>query len=269
MQKFRKFARIPADRLMIRAIMLTDVGNIRKNNEDNAGFLFMDGSTTGFFAVLADGMGGYERGDAASSIMVDTVCEDNGATMGRNPRKWLSTIFNKANKTIYDYSGKLQSVMGTTCSMLLIRKKKIYCAHIGDSRVYLLSDNKLRQLTSDHSVVGEMVRKGKITEAEANIHPQRNILTKAIGTKPHVEPDVFRIMRPVRAGNRFLLCSDGLHGLVSDDEIRRLLSLKSIKKAALSLVNSAKGYGGYDNITVVIVEINDKINICNDELQRD
>ena len=269
MQKFRKFARIPANRLMIRAIMLTDTGCVRKNNEDNAGFLFMDGSTTGFFAVLADGMGGYERGDAASSIMVDTVCEDNGTTMGCKPRKWLSAILSKANNAIYEYSGKLQSIMGTTCSMLLIRKKKIYCAHIGDSRVYLLSGDKLRQLTRDHTVVDEMVRKGRITEAEASTHPQRNILTKAIGTKPRVEPDVFRITNPVRAGNRFLLCSDGLHGLVSDDEIRRLLSLKSIKKAALSLINTAKGYGGYDNITVVIVEINDKKNICNDELHHD
>ena len=269
MQKFRKFARIPADRLLIRAFMMTDVGCVRKNNEDNAGFLFVDGSKTDFFAVLADGMGGYERGDAASSIMVDTLRDDNGTTIEKKPRKWLSEMFGKANNTIYEYAGKLQSVMGTTCSTLLIRKKKIYCAHIGDSRVYMLSDGKLRQLTRDHTVVGEMERKGKITSAEANVHPQRNILTKAIGTKPRVEPDIFRITCSVRAGNRFLLCSDGLHGLVSDYEIQRLLSLKSIRKAAISLINTAKGYGGYDNVTVVIIEINDKINICNDELQCD
>jgi protein phosphatase len=266
MQKFRKFARIQAERLLIRAFVLTDTGCVRKNNEDNADFLFMGGGKTDFYAVLADGMGGYERGDAASSIMIDTVRDDNGNTMKRRPRKWLSDMFNKANSIIYNYSKELQSVMGTTGSMLLIRKKKIYCAHIGDSRVYLLSDGKLKQLTTDHTVVGEMLRKGKITAAEADIHPQRNVLTKAIGTKPDVEPDVFRICRTVRAGDRFLLCSDGLHGLVSDDEIRQHLSCKSVRKAAISLVNTAKGYGGYDNVTVIVVEVNDKINICNDEL---
>ena len=265
MQKFRKFARIPSDRLIIRAIAQTDTGCVRKNNEDNAGFLFIDGSKTDFFAVLADGMGGYERGDAASTIMVDTVCDDNGRTMGRKPKKWLSELFYKANNEIYSYSAELQSVMGTTCSMLLLRQKKIYCAHVGDSRIYLLSNGKLSQVTCDHNVVGELLRKRKITAMEAESHPQRNVLTKAIGTKPLVEPDIFRVTCPVRAGDRFLLCSDGLHGLVKDDEIQRLLSLKSIKKAAISLINTAKGYGGYDNVTVVIVEINDKKNIFDDE----
>lgn len=265
-KKVHELSHIPADQLHIRAIMRTDAGCVRRNNEDNAGFLFVDGNKTDFFAILADGMGGYERGEIASRIMVDTACESNGRTIGKDPHRWLSDIFRKANSRIYKLSLQLQSVMGTTCSMLLIRKRKVWCAHTGDSRIYLLTEGKLTQLTCDHTVVGEMVRRGEITMEEAVVHPQRSVLTKAIGTKPHVEPDIFRFTSPVRTGDRFLLCSDGLYDLVPDDEIQRLLTLQSLKAAAVSLVDAAKERGGYDNITVVIVEINEKTNTDNDEL---
>ncbi|MDR1601409.1 MAG: Stp1/IreP family PP2C-type Ser/Thr phosphatase [Tannerella sp.] len=263
-----KIAHIPAGRLYIRAVTLTDRGCVRSNNEDRAAFLFMGGSRTDFFAVLADGMGGYERGEVASAIMVDTVCDDSGRTMCRNPRRWMADLFRRANRHIYERAMQLQSVMGTTCSMLLIRNKKIYCAHIGDSRIYLLTDGQLQQLTCDHTVVGEMMRRGGITREEAAMHPQRNILTKAVGTNPDIEPDVFRVASPVRKGSRFLLCSDGLYDMAPDAEIRRLLALPSLKAAAISLVNAAKERGGYDNISVVIVEINDRSNIPDDETSR-
>jgi protein phosphatase len=167
-------------------------------------------------------------------------------------------MFHKANSRIYGQSAQLQSVMGTTCSMLLIRNRKAYCAHIGDSRMYLWTDGAFLQVTNDHTVVREMLAKGEITAAEAAVHPQRNILTKAIGTSPDIKPDVFEIKHPVRIGSRFLLCSDGLYDLVRDDEILRHLTMPSVKAAATSLVALAKERGGYDNITVVIVEINEK-----------
>ena len=249
-----------SDCLLIRAFTHTDVGCVRQNNEDKAGFRFLEGSNTDFLAILADGMGGYERGEDASAIMVDTLIGDNVPEMSKDPSHWLSDKVNKANSHIYGLSSQEQTVMGTTCSALLIWKKQIYFAHVGDSRIYLFAEGKLKQLTCDHTVVGEMMRSGGITAAEAAVHPQRSILTQAIGTSPQVKPDIFNLMDPVRKGDRFLLCSDGLYDLVPDDEICRLLAQPSLRKAALSLVETAKKHGGYDNITVVIVEINEKTN---------
>ncbi|MDR0814177.1 MAG: Stp1/IreP family PP2C-type Ser/Thr phosphatase [Bacteroidales bacterium] len=257
-KKKRKLTRIPKDRLLIRATVQTDTGCVRENNEDNAAFLFLEGSKTDFLAILADGMGGYERGEVASAIMVDTFCSDNGQTLGKKPKQWLSGLLNKANSLIYEQSQQLQSVMGTTCTTLLIRDRKIYCAHIGDSRMYLLAGDIFRQVTCDHTIVMELLKKGQITAEEAAIHPQRNLLTKAAGTKPHITPDVFKIKFPIRVGNRFLLCSDGLYDLVTDVEIHQHLAMESIREAAASLIALAKERGGYDNITVAIVEINEK-----------
>jgi len=260
------FSVLHSKRLHIRAIIQTDTGCVRRNNEDKAGFQFLGGSKTDFSAILADGMGGYEQGEVASGIMVDTVIDDNGQTIGKNPCRWLSEMISKANHRIYELSLRQQSVMGTTCSMLLIRKKNIYFAHVGDSRIYLLAKGELKQLTCDHTVVGEMIRAGKLTAAEAVGHPQRSVLTKAVGTSPYVKPDIFKVACPIKKGNRFLLCSDGLYDLVPDAEICRLLAQPSLRKAATSLVETAKKQGGYDNITVAIVEINEKINTDNHEL---
>ena len=260
------FSVLNSKRLNIRAIVHTDMGCVRQNNEDKAEFRFIKGSKFNFLAILADGMGGYEQGEVASGIMVNTVIDDNGQALSKDPCRWLSNMISKANRHIFESSLRQQSVMGTTCSMLLIQKKKIYCAHAGDSRIYLLAEGKLKQLTCDHTVVGEMMRKGKITAAEAAVHPQRSILTKAIGTSQDIKPDIFRVAFPVKKGNRFLLCSDGLYDLVSDAEICRLLAQPSLRTAAISLVETAKKQGGYDNITVVIVEINEKINTDNNEL---
>ncbi|MDR1102567.1 MAG: protein phosphatase 2C domain-containing protein, partial [Tannerella sp.] len=188
-KKRRKLARIPAGRLLIRAITLTDAGCVRQDNEDRAAFLFMNGSKTDFFAILADGMGGYERGEVASAMMVETVCNDNGRSMNRKPEQWLAAMISRANSRIYGQTQECRSIMGTTCSMLLIRGGEAWCAHVGDSRLYLLTDGVLRQLTADHTVVMEMLRKGGITAAEAAGHPQRNVLTAAIGTASQVKPD--------------------------------------------------------------------------------
>jgi protein phosphatase len=256
--KRRRLSRIPGDRLLIRASVRTDAGCVRSNNEDCAGFLFLGGSRTDFFAILADGMGGYERGEEASATMVRAACDDNGRTMGRRPRRWLARLFAGANRCIHARACRLNVVMGTTCSMLLIRRRKVYCAHVGDSRIYLLADGVLQQLTRDHTLVNEMVRQRRITSAEAALHPQRNVLVRAIGTSPDVAPDIFRVKAPLRAGSRFLLCSDGLHDLVPEAEIRRLLDARPLREVAPSLIALARERGGYDNITAVVVEINEK-----------
>jgi protein phosphatase len=253
----RKIAGIPKGRLMIRAMTVSDTGCVRQNNEDSAGFKFLFGGKTDFVAVLADGMGGYERGEVASGMMVDTVFSDSDKAGKIHPLKWLENVVEKANYDIYETSTRSHLVMGTTCTILLVLKKKLFCAHIGDSRLYLLESNRLHKITADHTVVGQMLREGKITQAEAACHPQRNILTKAVGTKPFVRPDVFKIKRSVSVGSRFLLCSDGLYDLLSEEDIRRHLSKDTLRGALHSLIEQAKERGGYDNITATIVEIND------------
>jgi protein phosphatase len=237
---------------------LSDTGCVRQNNEDSAGYTFLSGGKTDFLAVLADGMGGYERGEVASSMMVNAICLDSDEISKINPLKWLKKSINQANNQIYKMANRLQSVMGTTCTILLVWKKKLYCAHIGDSRLYLLENNQLHKITTDHTLVGEMLRNKKITQAEAAKHQQRNILTKAIGTKSSVKPDVFRIKRKIRPGSRFMLCSDGLYDMLTDEEIQQFLSGESIRESVRSLITNAKERGGYDNLTVTVVEINDK-----------
>ena len=237
------------------------MGCVRKNNEDNARFTFLKGSKFNFIAVIADGMGGYERGEEASEAMVEQLCAGNGKdhrNMGRNPKRWLLERFSKANGDIFALSQKYGETMGTTCSTLLIWNKRLWCAHIGDSRIYMFSKGNLTQITCDHTVVGMMKRSGGITAEEASVHPQRSVLTKAVGTSARIAPDIFNVKQRVQKGDRFLLCSDGLYDLVSDAEICSIITQKSLKQAAASLITTAKEYGGDDNVTVVLVEITHK-----------
>ncbi|MDR2148785.1 MAG: Stp1/IreP family PP2C-type Ser/Thr phosphatase [Tannerella sp.] len=255
--KKRSISGIPDKRLVIRAMTLSDAGCVRQNNEDCAGHTFVLGGRTDFVAVLADGMGGYEGGEVASGMMVNTVCADSGKLLKDSPLKWLKNAVAKANAMIYDAAQRSRIVMGTTCTILLVWKRKLYCAHIGDSRLYLLENNKLQQMTTDHTLVGEMLRQKKITEAEAALHQQRNVLVKAVGTKPDVKPDVFKIKQTIKPGSRFMLCSDGVYDMLSDVEIGQILSGKSIRESVSSLIANAREKGGYDNLTVTVIEIND------------
>ena len=261
----RNIAGIPDSRLVIRAMTLSDTGCVRQNNEDRAGFTFVAGSKTDFIAVLADGMGGYERGEVASEMMVNAVCSESDKILKIKPLKWLKNTIRQANTQIYDMARRSRIVMGTTCTVLLVRKKRLYCGHIGDSRLYLLKNNELNRITTDHTMVGEMLRKQKITEAEAARHQQRNVLTKAIGTKQAVQPDVFSIKQKVKAGSRFMLCSDGVYDMLSNEDIKSDLSRASIRESVQSLIANAKERGGYDNLTVTVVEINDKQKLKFDE----
>lgn len=252
-----KAAQIPVGSLCIRAIQQTDKGCVRQNNEDMSHFLFLKGSKINFLAVLADGMGGYECGEVASQTAVETVCSmlnENNNSEDTAIEK-LRKAFTAANRKIMDEIHKKEEMMGTTCTALLIQDSQIYCAHIGDSRLYLLKDKQLRHITFDHTWVNEMVRIGKIKPRDAQKHPERNVLHKAMGVTDQIEPDIFQLDAVVNSGCRFLLCSDGLYDLVEDKEIEQLLSIPSLKLATTSLIALSKERGGYDNITVLIVEI--------------
>jgi protein phosphatase len=230
----------------------TDVGRIRSLNEDN---LLVAES---LFAV-ADGMGGHRGGEVASAEALEslrtTVLEPDAAA--------LRSAVETANRAVFEHSlvDPELSGMGTTlCAVALVRDDEgaasIAVANVGDSRVYLLSGDDFRQITEDHSLVETMVRGGQLSPDEAAVHPGRNVLTRALGIEPEIEVDLFA--EPVRTGDRFLLCSDGLFNELQDDEIAGVLRrIDAPDEVAHELVRLATEAGGRDNVTAVIVDVLD------------
>ena len=229
----------------------TDVGNIRKMNQD---FLAVSDS----LFVVADGMGGHRGGEAASEIAVKKIIEKQRYSTVQSFRDQ----FINANTTVRSEAGRNADWegMGTTlCGITLISsgegdEEKLAIANIGDSRIYLLSQGLFSQVTEDHSLVEEMRREGKITAQEAEIHPHRNIITRAVGIDEDANVDCWEL--PIHKGDRFLLCSDGLTNEVATSEIHSILeTVDSPQEAAELLVDLAKTNGGNDNITVVVVDV--------------
>lgn len=224
----------------------TDKGKVREQNEDTFGY-----RETLF--VIADGMGGHKAGEVASAIAVETVL---ASEVGADPVVNLQKAVLNANAAILeemaknvDYSG-----MGTTVAILLLNNDKAFVSHVGDSRIYQLIGENLFQLTDDHSFVAELIKNGTITEEEAKIHPQRNVLTRALGTQGHLEFEVNSF--PIHPGDKFLLCSDGLTSIVAEKNIKEILmSKKEPQIIADQLVEQANNNGGTDNITVIVIEV--------------
>lgn len=224
----------------------TDRGLVRELNEDALGY------RDHLFAV-ADGMGGHEAGEIASAIAVESIL---ASETDSEPKTALETAVHRANQAILDRIA-LQpelSGMGTTLVVLVIRENQAFTAHVGDSRIYLLTQNRLQQVTHDHSLVAELVKNGGLTEAEAKSHPQRNILTQALGAKGELEIEINSIS--LMTGDRLLLCTDGLTGMLQDTEIQALLAqTKEPQAIAEDLVRTANERGGSDNISVIVIEI--------------
>jgi protein phosphatase len=226
----------------------TDVGRVRKGNED--AFL----TAKNLFAV-ADGMGGHMAGEVASSLALEGLQKEVERGAKTDPEELLLRAAQLANQTVFKNSlGKsdLQG-MGTTLTAALKVGRKLIFAHVGDSRAYLLRTGELVQLTQDHSVVAEMVRRGKLKPEEAESHPARSILTRALGTEPRVEIDL--LSQDTQKGDRILLCTDGLTSMVSRDRVREIASrAHPLEEICEELVAQANANGGEDNITVVLVE---------------
>ncbi|MFZ7103113.1 MAG: Stp1/IreP family PP2C-type Ser/Thr phosphatase [Peptococcaceae bacterium] len=235
---------------------LTDIGLVRKANEDN----FLTDQNRGLFAV-ADGMGGHEGGERASSIAIKTLDNLLSAELILSKKgEGLCQVIQTANELIYNES-KLNHAclgMGTTITAALFFDNKLYIAHIGDSRAYLIRDGRIILLTKDHSLVGELLRHGELTATEASRHPHRNILTRALGTEPQVEIDLNEFA--IKSGDLLLLCTDGLYSLVEDQEISKEIAANGsdMKKSVNELVKKALDRGGMDNITVVLVSYDGK-----------
>ena len=224
----------------------SDVGRQRQGNEDS------------FFAeaplfVVADGMGGAQAGEVASELAVEAFRA--GLPAGSALEALVETI-REANRRIVDLARGDAHLhgMGTTCTAAYVAEEEVVLAHVGDSRCYLLRDSELTRLTRDHSLVGELVARGKLTEEEAEVHPQRSVITRALGAEAEVQVDTERIAG--REGDVFVLCSDGLTGMVREPHIERILTEgASLEGAGRQLISAANAAGGRDNITVVLLRL--------------
>ncbi|MDD3882206.1 MAG: Stp1/IreP family PP2C-type Ser/Thr phosphatase [Eubacteriales bacterium] len=226
----------------------THVGKVRSNNEDSVLVSKKDG-----LYIVADGMGGHNAGEIASAMVVSTLSE---LLHQETPTKEaLCSAANEANTRIFKSSceHKEQSGMGTTLTILWDKGDSFILGHIGDSRAYLLRDHVFTQMTEDHSVVGELLKAGRITAEQAKTHPYRNVITRAVGTDKEIETDI-RIVEK-KPCDVWLLCSDGLSGNIDDTEMQSVLETESIEHAAEKLLQMSLAAGGRDNITLVLLMV--------------
>jgi len=252
--------------MSLHAFGLTDVGRKRKHNED----AYLVDPERGLF-VVADGMGGHAAGEVASRITVESMQEFIASSDDATDSSWpfgqagsrtptagtrLTTAVEKANEKVMRAVASRPELkgMGTTVVAVLIDGERATLVHVGDSRAYLYRDGDLRRLTDDHSWVQEQVNAGILSEDEAKSHPLKNVVTRALGGSPHVSVDLIEV--PIRPGDRFLLCSDGLTGMVADEEIHEFFRKEPVPEPAVRhLIELANERGGVDNITVIVVDV--------------
>ncbi|HWR40492.1 MAG TPA: Stp1/IreP family PP2C-type Ser/Thr phosphatase [Patescibacteria group bacterium] len=231
----------------------SDIGKIRTTNEDS--FLCVPPH----LYIVADGMGGHAAGEIASQLGVNTVAgyvaeqpfpdhpTQQGEILLRQAVEQANAVIFSRARTNPEYAG-----MGSTLTVVYVTGEDVFWSHLGDSRLYLFRGQQLAQITNDHSLVGELLRSGALTRAEAQVHPQRNILTRAAGVSEQAEVDSGHFSR--KPGDRLLLCTDGLTGLLTDDEITAILSVCTGQQALHTLITEALNAGGIDNITAILLE---------------
>jgi serine/threonine protein phosphatase PrpC len=245
----------------IEAASLTDVGRQRANNEDS--YLYWEPDSDedfrrkGRLAVVADGMGGYEGGQEASRLAVETVRSIYDNAFGGDPQATLTEAFEAAHQNIQRFAHEHPQFygMGTTCTALSIIGRQLHFAHVGDSRLYLIRAENISRLTRDHSYVGRLVESGIVRSEDAESHPQRHILTAALGSGRDVAPHVPDRPVPLEENDILLLCTDGLWGLVGDPDLARVAQTNPPAEACQKLVTMALERGGPDNVTVLILRV--------------
>lgn len=232
---------------------ISDVGRVRQANEDNCGDRM---TANGYVYVVCDGMGGHVGGATASDIAVESIL-----SFFENPVQnifvGISDAFKFANSQVFNaaISNPELKGMGTTGTILVINNDACYVGHVGDSRIYLKSDGKLNRLTKDHSFVQTLVDQGIISDEDAESHPKKNQILEALGIKPEVNASVCEAPIHPKPGDCFLLCSDGLNGMIKDREIEKLIDSETIETSCRALIDSANNAGGNDNITATLVSI--------------
>lgn len=234
----------------MRAYPVTHTGLVRNQNEDT---IRVANGDCGLY-ILADGMGGHLAGEVASSMTADEI-EKRLSRCGEPSTEILREAIAQANAIVYEKQLTVPEMrgMGTTLTVLWEGREHVYIGHVGDSRAYLFRDGMMRQMTEDHSLVGELLRAGAITPEKARTHPQRNMITQAVGTDISVHPDVFQIIKT--PGDKWLLCSDGLTDMVEDQWIAQTIAQKDASAAAQMLLDEALKNGGKDNISVILLEV--------------
>ena len=242
---------------MIKAYAKSDIGKVREINQDS--FYISDSLDQVQLYMLADGMGGYNGGEIASKLAIQSAksyIENNFKDIEKDRESILQLVGSSmeyANMVVYEKSKENKELegMGTTLEICLIYNNKVYIGHVGDSRIYRIRKEFMRKLTQDHSYVQKLVKDGTITKEEAMHHPQKNMLMKALVCNAFVEPDV--MVKGFLKEDILIMCSDGLTNLVSQEEIFKEAK-KDIEQAPKELVDKANNNGGYDNITVVVIK---------------
>ncbi len=242
---------------MIKAYAKSDIGKVREINQDN--FYISNSLDEIQIYMLADGMGGYNGGEIASNLAIQSAksyIESNFKEIEKDKDsiiQLLASSMEYANMIVYEKSKENKDLegMGTTLEIVLIHNNKAYIGHIGDSRIYRVRKSFIRKLTQDHSYVQKLVKDGQITQEQAEHHPKKNMLMKALGCNAFVEPDV--MVKGFLKDDIIVMCSDGLSNLVNQEEIYNTVK-GNIEIACKELVNKANDRGGYDNVTVVVIK---------------
>lgn len=243
---------------MLEAYSVTDIGRKRQLNQD---YVFSSAKPMGNMPnlfIVADGMGGHNAGDYASKCTVETVVSEIRNSFEKNPTIIVKNAIEAANSKIRELAAADENLlgMGTTLVVATVIGKYLQVANVGDSRLYLVDKKGIRQITRDHSLVEEMIRLGGLSREDARKHPDKNIITRAIGAKDEVEPEFFT--EELEPGDIILMCSDGLSNMLEDKEIEKIIQdeeTAEIKQKAEALINAANNNGGKDNIAVVLVKI--------------
>lgn len=236
---------------MFRVAYMTDVGKRRTNNQDA---IYVSEEQKLF--VVADGMGGHQAGEVASQSTVEAIADYIKNSSEMPIRQMIEESVDAANKAVYLKSLEDEAYrgMGTTCSLVIIRDDLIHIGHVGDSRIYFIDDDMV-QITTDHTLVEDLVSVGEITKKEARNHPKRHVITRAIGTDPSVQLDYNKY--ELSKAKKILICSDGLSEMISDKELFEMINTHDIDQAVSRLVQLANDRGGNDNISVVLIELNE------------
>jgi len=248
--------------LLINIYSATNVGLVRDHNEDDLLALYAGSQPAGTDAILvvADGMGGHLAGEVASQMTVDGIREhlrtkgqDSATIEGSEYGIFLYTILKEVKESVCLAGRDPDKLgMGTTCTLAAIRGDTLFMVHVGDSRAYMIRDSEIHQITTDHSWVQERVDEGSITQEEARFHPNRNMITRAIGLQRNVEIDVLRLN--ITPGDLLLLCSDGLNSMITDEEILAVILEAQPDSICNDLIDAANKAGGHDNITVITAQ---------------
>lgn len=246
--------------IRIRFGRATDVGKVRNENQDSQG-VFPEGATAvpdagAILFVIADGMGGHRAGRHASELAIATILASFANTTAKPVPDALTAALREANQRVYQEgsSTPAYSGMGTTCTALVLQGASAWVGHIGDSKAFLVTSEEITQITTDHSRVWELYRRGVITREQARVHPERNLLTRALGQNPDAAADITGPLQ-LQPGSWFVLCTDGLTNHVEEGDIRKAVTHTPPEEAAPALIELANSRGGTDNITVQIIEI--------------